>query len=93
MAVKHFGDPCIHCGIPHDDVPPGPCLGDPSKAIVIGHRSLGVVRPDGVEHYIYLTSDGVKHESWAHVGYHAPYYHFGRKTELTNPPPYMELTP
>lgn len=22
---RHFGDPCIHCGIPHDDVPIGPC--------------------------------------------------------------------
>ncbi len=21
----HFGDPCIHCGVAHDDVPPGPC--------------------------------------------------------------------
>jgi hypothetical protein len=23
----HFGDPCIRCGIPHDDVPVGPCRG------------------------------------------------------------------
>ena len=23
---KHLGDPCIHCGIAHDDVEPGPCL-------------------------------------------------------------------
>jgi hypothetical protein len=22
---RHFGDPCVHCGIPHDDVPIGPC--------------------------------------------------------------------
>lgn len=21
----HFGDPCIHCGVAHDDVPIGPC--------------------------------------------------------------------
>ena len=21
----HRGDPCEYCGIPHDDVPPGPC--------------------------------------------------------------------
>lgn len=23
--VAHQGDPCIHCGTPHDDVDPGPC--------------------------------------------------------------------
>lgn len=22
---RHFGDPCIYCGIAHDDVPKGPC--------------------------------------------------------------------
>jgi hypothetical protein len=21
----HFGDPCVHCGTPHDQVPIGPC--------------------------------------------------------------------
>jgi hypothetical protein len=24
---SHKGDPCIYCGIAHDDVPPGPCAG------------------------------------------------------------------
>lgn len=23
----HFGDPCIYCGVPHDEVPVGPCKG------------------------------------------------------------------
>jgi hypothetical protein len=23
----HQGDPCIHCKVPHDDVPVGPCRG------------------------------------------------------------------
>lgn len=32
--MKHFGDPCIHCGIPHDDVPKGDCKGDKGKAVV-----------------------------------------------------------
>jgi hypothetical protein len=27
MSKNHFGDPCIHCGVPHDEVPPGPCSG------------------------------------------------------------------
>jgi hypothetical protein len=24
---RHLGDPCKYCGIPHDDVPSGPCWG------------------------------------------------------------------
>jgi hypothetical protein len=23
----HFGDPCVHCNTPHDEVAPGPCTG------------------------------------------------------------------
>lgn len=23
--ATHFGDPCVHCGVPHDDVSVGPC--------------------------------------------------------------------
>lgn len=25
--LSHYGDPCIYCGIAHDDVPPGSCTG------------------------------------------------------------------
>ena len=25
--VAHKCDPCIYCGVPHDDVPAGPCKG------------------------------------------------------------------
>lgn len=25
-APRHFGDPCVHCGIPHDAVSVGPCV-------------------------------------------------------------------
>lgn len=32
-APLHFGDPCIHCGIPHDDVPRGPCTGKPLSTL------------------------------------------------------------
>lgn len=24
-APTHFGDPCVHCGTPHNEVPVGPC--------------------------------------------------------------------
>ena len=33
----HYGDPCIHCGTPHDDVPTGSCMGDPKKAIILAY--------------------------------------------------------
>ncbi len=26
---RHFGDPCVHCGTPHDEVQPGPCPARP----------------------------------------------------------------
>jgi hypothetical protein len=86
--LTHFGDPCIHCGTPHDEVAPGPCPGDPSRAIVIGYCSLGV-RWDGVEHYRWRTSDNAVHEAHSHVSNHLPYCHFGRR-EFGNPPPYDE---
>lgn len=28
---RHFGDPCFHCGIPHDGVSPGPCASEPLR--------------------------------------------------------------
>lgn len=83
----HFGDPCIHCATPHDEVQPGACPGDPSKAKVIGYASLGV-RPDGVERYRYRLSTNEVCEVHSHVSNHAPYYHFGRSEDLINPPPH-----
>lgn len=35
MDMYHFGDPCIHCGIAHDEVPKGNCNGDKEKAVVV----------------------------------------------------------
>lgn len=83
----HFGDPCVHCAIPHDDIPSGPCVGDPAKAVVLGYASLGV-RPDGVERYRYRLSTNEVCEVYRHISEHAPYYHFGRSAGLINPPPY-----
>lgn len=87
--MTHFGDPCLHCGTPLDDVKPGSCEGDRSKAIVIGYCSLGV-RWDGVEHFRFRTSDNDVHEVHRHISEHAPYYHFGRRQELSSPPRYDE---
>lgn len=83
----HFGDPCRHCGTPHDEILPGPCQGDPAKAFVIGYASLGV-RPDGVECFRYRLSTNEVREVYHHISQHAPYYHFGRSDTLINPPPY-----
>ncbi|OAF05424.1 hypothetical protein AYJ54_00525 [Bradyrhizobium centrolobii] len=35
--MTHFGNPCIHCDIAHDEVEPGPCKGDSEKAIVLAY--------------------------------------------------------
>lgn len=93
--MHHFGDPCLHCDIPHDDVPAGPCSGDPKKAVPIAWCSLGV-RWDGYENFRLLMSDGRVEERIAHISAHAPYYHFGRSGALTTPLPYdqrLKVTP
>jgi hypothetical protein len=85
--MTHFGDPCIHCGIPHDDVAPGACTGDPKKVRPIAYRSLGV-RWDNVEHFRILFSDNHIEERWCHISEHAPYFHFGYSDDLIQPPRY-----
>lgn len=85
--MYHYGDPCVHCGVPHDNVSPGLCPGDPSKAMPIAYASCGV-RWDGVERFIILWSSGVITERHAHVSERAPYFHFGCSKELIQPPRY-----
>lgn len=87
--MTHFGDPCIHCGLPHDDVPVGVCQGDASKAKPIAYRSLGV-RWDHVEHFRIRWSDGRVTELWEHIDMSGPYYHFGHSDRLVHPPRYDE---
>ena len=65
--MTHYGDPCIHCDISHDNVPVGPCQGDPKKAIPIACRFLGT-RWDGVRHFWIRLSDGIVRDVW-----NAPY--------------------
>ncbi len=85
MTLHHFGDPCVHCGIGHDDVPPGPCQGDPSKAVPISYRHMEL-RWDGVDHYLVEFSDGRVTERYHHYSECAPYWHFGWARELQQPP-------
>lgn len=67
----HFGDPCIHCGTPHDEVERGPCKGDMAKAVPVRWRSLGV-RWDNVEHFLILMSSGEFTERWDHIEFATP---------------------
>lgn len=83
----HFGDPCLHCGIPHDEVAAGPCTGDAAKAIPVAYCSLGV-RWDGVEHFRVRFSDGRVEDRWNHISERAPYHHFGWSDTLVYPPRY-----
>ena len=62
----HFGDPCIHCGTPHDEVAPGACPGDESKAVPIAYCGLGV-RWDNVEHLRVRMSTGRITDIWEHI--------------------------
>ena len=87
--MHHFGDPCRHCGTPHDEIQPGPCEGDPARATPIAYCSLGV-RWDGVERYRVRFSDGRIEERCEHISAHAPYYHFGYSDALISPPHYDE---
>ena len=89
VAMAHFGDPCIHCGILHDEVAPGPCMGDRQKAICIAYQSLGV-RWDRVEHFLLLMSDGSFQDRWHHISENAPYYHFRQDHEFGSPPPFRQ---
>lgn len=87
--MHHFGDPCVHCGIPHDDVPVGPCQGDSTKAVAIAYKSLGV-RWDNIEQFLVRYSDGRVESRHHHISEHAPYYHFRLDVELRSPPRYDE---
>jgi len=40
VDIFHKSDPCIYCGIPHDEVPVGPCLGSQSPPEVEGDNSV-----------------------------------------------------
>ena len=88
-TITHFGDPCIHCGVNHDEVLPGDCKGDTKKSIPGLFRSLGV-RWDNVEHFLVLFSDGHTEDRWNHISEHAASYHFGYSSELVHPPPYSQ---
>lgn len=75
IEFYHYGDPCVHCGTPHDDVLPGLCLGDPTKAVPIAFRSLGV-RWDNVERFFVQMSDGRVEERYYHISEWADYHNF-----------------
>lgn len=85
--MTHFGDPCRHCGVPHDDVEIGACKGDAAKAVPIAYCKLGQ-RPDGYERFAIRFSDGRVETRWSHPSFHAPYYHFGYSDDLIQPPRY-----
>jgi hypothetical protein len=68
----HFRDPCIHCATAHNDVAPGPCTGDPDKAIPVAWCSLGV-RWDNVERFRILMSTGRVTERYEHIDMNLPW--------------------
>ena len=51
----HYGDPCIHCHTPHDEVPIDECVGD-GQPKVIGASFLKQVHRN--RYYLLRYSDG-----------------------------------
>lgn len=66
--MHHYGDPCIHCSTPHDEVPVGPCKGDPAKAIILAYcvaRQAWQNPGSGAETIRCMMSDGsIRDEHW-----------------------------
>lgn len=74
--MHHFRDPCIHCGIGHDDVPPGPCLGDPKKAVVVAYcvdRQAWQNPGSGADTVLCAMSDGSILTEARHPAEHWPW--------------------
>ena len=86
VTKAHFGDPCIHCGTPHDDVKPGPCEGA-GKPKPISYAKVAS-RWDGYDLYRVRYSDRSIADHWSHPSEHAPYFHFGASDDLVQPPRY-----
>jgi hypothetical protein len=68
-----------------EEMKPGPCEGDPKKAVPVAYASLGV-RWDKIERFRIRFSDGRIEERHNHISEHAPYWHFGYSDKLTQPP-------
>lgn len=74
--MKHFGDPCIHCGTPHDEVGVGNCPGDVDKARVLAYcvdRQAWQNPGSGCDTVLMLMTTGGLREEAHHPSDHWPY--------------------
>jgi hypothetical protein len=61
-CYSHKGDPCVYCGVPHDDVPPGPCKArelvdvDAIQAWLERHKYTVWKHPVSEQMHSYITS-------------------------------------
>lgn len=85
--MTHFGDPCIHCAIPHDDVPPGPCRGDSKKARVLAYAVIrqGWENLGGADTVRMAMTDGSLRTEGRHAAEHWPYNSYFRSAEVLAP--------
>lgn len=73
--MHHFGDPCIHCAAPHDEVAPGPCNGDPANVVVAAYEVIGQAWENpgsGCDTVRCFMSDGTVLEEAHHPSEHWP---------------------
>lgn len=74
--MKHFGDPCIHCGLPFDDVDVGPCAGDEARVKITAYRVIRHAWQNpgsGCDTVRVFMSDGTSHMESLHPSSHWPY--------------------
>jgi len=73
--MKHFGDPCIHCGTPHDDLEIGPCKGDPARVKIYAYSIIRQAhqQTSGRDNVRCYMSDGTIREEAHHPSTHWPY--------------------
>ncbi len=65
-AMTHYGDPCIHCATPHDEVAVGPCTGNPANAVTLDVCFVGR-RWDNSVCWRFRNSLGRVYDVWYHV--------------------------
>lgn len=84
----HFGDPCIHCGTPHDEVEPGPCKGGREKARVLAYcvsRQAWQNPGSGCCTILCKMTNGEIRQDARHPSEHWPQYDWFKNAETLAP--------
>ena len=92
--LHHFGDPCVHCGIAHDDVAPWPCKGDPTKAVVVAYcvqRQAYQNPGSGCDTVRCAMSNGTIRDDARHPAEHWPYNSYFKNARVLSRGEFRQL--